>query len=74
MTKESIPNILLKVLTEEEITMFQELQLKIKELNFLKSLEKKLGILKLLRTIGIVVRFWPLIMGWNKCKVIGYAE
>ena len=40
MTKESIPNILLKILTAEEITMFQELQLKIKELNFKTNLTR----------------------------------
>ena len=33
MKKESIPYELLKLLTEEEIMMFQELQIKIQELN-----------------------------------------
>ena len=40
MTKESIPNELLKLLTEEEIMMFRELQIKIQELNYKTNLTR----------------------------------
>ena len=34
MTKENIPNELLRLLTEEEIMIFQELRIRIQELNY----------------------------------------
>ena len=40
MTKDSIPNELLKLLTEEEIMMFQELRIRIKELNYKTNLTR----------------------------------
>ena len=40
MTKESIPNELLNLLTEEEIIMFIELQIKIQELNYKTNLTR----------------------------------
>ena len=40
MTKESIPNELLNLLTEEEIIMFRELQIKIQELNYKTNLTR----------------------------------
>ena len=40
MSKESIPYELLKLLTEEEIMMFQELQIRIKELNYKTNLTR----------------------------------
>ena len=40
MTKESIPNELLNLLTEEEIIMFKELQIKIQELNYKTNLTR----------------------------------
>ena len=40
MTKESIPNELLKLITEEEIMMFQELRIRIKELNYKTNLTR----------------------------------
>ena len=40
MTKESIPNELLKLVTEEEIMMFQELRIRIKELNYKTNLTR----------------------------------
>ena len=40
MTKESIPNELLKLVTEEEIMMFQELRIKIQELNLKNNLTR----------------------------------
>ena len=40
MTKESIPNELLKLLTEDEIMMFQELRIKIQELNSKSNLTR----------------------------------
>ena len=40
MTKDNIPNELLKLLTEEEIMMFQELQIRIKELNYKTNLTR----------------------------------
>ena len=40
MTKESIPKRLLKLVTEEEIMMFQELRIRIKELNFQTNLTR----------------------------------
>ena len=40
MTKEIIPNELLKLLTEEEIMMFQELRTKIQELNYKTNLTR----------------------------------
>ena len=40
MTKESIPNKLLNLLTEEEIIMFRELQIKIQELNYKTNLTR----------------------------------
>jgi len=40
MTKENIPNKLLKLVTEEEIMMFQELRIKIQELNYKTNLTR----------------------------------
>ena len=40
MKKESIPNELLKLVTEEEIMMFQELRIRIKELNYKTNLTR----------------------------------
>ena len=40
MTKESIPNELLNLLTEEEIMLFRELQIKIQELNYKTNLTR----------------------------------
>ena len=40
MKKESIPNELLNLLTEEEIIMFRELQIKIQELNYKTNLTR----------------------------------
>ena len=40
MIKESIPDELLKLITEEEIMMFKELQIKIKELNYKTNLTR----------------------------------
>ena len=40
MKKESIPNIVLKLITGEEIMMFQELQIRIKELNYKTNLTR----------------------------------
>ena len=40
MTKESIPEELLKLVTEEEIMMFQELRIKIQELNYKTNLTR----------------------------------
>ena len=40
MKKDSIPNELLKLLTEEEIMMFQELRIRIKELNYKTNLTR----------------------------------
>ena len=40
MTKESIPNELLKLVTEEEIIMFQKLRVKIQELNYKTNLTR----------------------------------
>ena len=40
MKKDNIPNELLKLLTEEEIMMFQELRIKIKELNYKTNLTR----------------------------------
>ena len=40
MSKESIPNELLNLLTEEEIIMFRELQIKIQELNLKTNLTR----------------------------------
>ena len=40
MTKENIPYELLKLLTEEELIMFQELRIKIKELNYKTNLTR----------------------------------
>ena len=40
MTKESIPNELLNLVTEEEIMMFRELQIKIQELNYKTNLTR----------------------------------
>ena len=40
MTKDSIPNELLKLVTEEEIMMFQELRVRIKELNYKTNLTR----------------------------------
>ena len=40
MIKENIPNELLKLLTEEEIMFFQELRIKIQELNYKSNLTR----------------------------------
>ena len=40
MTKGKIPNELLKLVTEEEIMMFRELQIKIQELNYKTNLTR----------------------------------
>ncbi len=40
MSKESIPNELLKLVTEEEIMMFQELRIRIQELNYKTNLTR----------------------------------
>mgnify|MGYP001414743373 CR=1 FL=1 len=40
MKKESIPNELFNLLTEEEIMMFRELQIKIQELNYKTNLTR----------------------------------
>ena len=40
MTKKNIPNELLKLLTEEEIMIFQELRIRIKELNYKTNLTR----------------------------------
>ena len=40
MTKDNIPNELLKLVTEEEIMMFQELRIRIKELNYKTNLTR----------------------------------
>jgi len=40
MTKESIPNKLLNLITEDEIMMFKELQIKIQELNYKTNLTR----------------------------------
>ena len=40
MTKESIPNELLKLVTQEEIMMFQELRIRIQELNYKTNLTR----------------------------------
>ena len=40
MTKENIPNELLKLVTKEELMMFKELRIRIKELNFKTNLTR----------------------------------
>ena len=40
MKKESIPNIIFKLITAEEIMMFQELQIRIRELNYKTNLTR----------------------------------
>ena len=40
MSKENIPNELLKLVTEEEIILFQELRIKIQELNYKSNLTR----------------------------------